>query len=175
MNEEIFNYDKNLEDAIYNIISLVFNNIVRNKNSTLCGGIGIRRSGLCINVISKPKFVYHEVKGCLVAYDEKTGFLHYFQNKPYDNKGFGGRAIELNIKGGKVFKKLGITKKTFNGTLWDTANARKVCEEYFNIEAQRVGIRQQHDRLQVFSSVLINKKVMDIKMEIAGISLIKER
>lgn len=175
MKEEIFNYDKSLEGAIFNITSLVFNNIVRGKNSTLIGGIGIRRSGLCINVISKPKFVYHEVKGCLVAYDEKTGFLHYFQHKPHDNKGFSGREMQLNVRGGRVFKKLGVTKKIYNGTLWDTANARKVCEEYFNIEVQRIGFRQQYDKLQVFSSVSINKKVMDIKMEIAGISLICNR
>ena len=170
---EAFDYDEKYKNAVNNITGLNFHNIVRHKNSSFAHKF-LPRCTIGLNLIKLPTFVFEIVEDNIISLDENTGFIKAYKLKKGSKGGFANRKITLPIKGGKVFSKLGISKITFCGDIWDDYSAYEFAYKYYGIdEVVQIGYRQQFDNLQLYTGALINKKIIDIKMEIIGIGVIK--
>lgn len=127
------------------------------SNGTMLGS-PLPRGCLNITVDQIPKFIYRQAGNTFYA--EADGLVQCFQYNKYDNKGFAGRAITLDVLGrGKVFKERGTTKVTFNGTLWDTYNATLVAACELNTNLYQIGVRDQ--RAGYFCSFYCTQELMN--------------
>lgn len=171
-NNEAFEYDKKLEKPLKNIVSLNFYNIVISKNSSFSHNF-LPRCCIGLELVKLPEFIYEIVDNNIIAYDENTGFIKAFKLKQGSKGGFANREITLPIRGGKVFSKLGISKINFCGDIWDDYSAYEFAYKYYGIdEIVQIGYRQQFDKLQIYTGASIDKRIIDIKMEIIGIRAI---
>lgn len=172
-NNEAFNYDKKLEKSVNNIIGLNFFNIVTHRNSSF-GHNFLPRCCIGLEVFKMPKFIYEIVDNNIIAYDEETGFISAYRLKKGSKGGFANREIILPIRGGKVFSKLGITKISFIGNIWDDYSSYEFAKEYYKIkESISISYKKRYSKLDLYTSAHINKEVVDIKMKIIGISEVK--
>ena len=170
---EAFDYDKKYENAVNNIAGLNFHNIVGHKNSSFAHKF-LPRCTIGLNLIKLPTFVFEIVEDNIISLDENTGFIKAYKLKKGSKGGFANRKITLSIKGGKVFSKLGISKITFCGDIWDDYSAYQFAYKYYGVdEVIPIGYRQQFDKLQIYTGASIDKRIIDIKMEIIGIGAIK--
>lgn len=170
---EAFDYDEKYKKAVDNITGLNFHNIVRHKNSSFAHDF-LPRCTIGLNLINLPTFIFEIVEDNIISLDKNTGFIKAYKWKKGSNGGFANRKITLPIRGGKVFSKLGISKITSCGDIWDDYSAYEFAYKYYGIdEVVQIGYRHQFDKLQLYTGALINKKIIDIKMEIIGIGVIK--
>lgn len=171
-NNEAFNYDEKFKNAVNNITSLNFHNIVIHKNSSFARDF-LPRCTIGLNLINLPTFIFEIVEDNIISLDENTGFIKAYKWKKGSKGGFANRKITLPIRGGKVFSKLGISKVDFCGDIWDDYSAYEFAYKYYGIdEIVQIGYRQQFDKLQIYTGASIDKRIIDIKMEIIGIRAI---
>ncbi|MBL3520284.1 hypothetical protein H0A43_07335 [Arcobacter lanthieri] len=171
-NNEAFDYDKNLDKPLKNIVSLNFYNIVISKNSSFAHNF-LPRCCIGLELIQLPKFIYEIVENNIIAYDENTGFISAFKLKKGSKGGFANRPITLPIKGGKVFSKLGISKITFLGDIWDDITSYNFAKEYYGIkETIPIGYKKRFAKLDIYTGAQLNKEIIETKMKIIGIGAI---
>ena len=120
-----------------------------------------------------PKFeVYHFIDGkYLVSYDKNTGAVNCYEYERGSTRGFAGAEITLPIYGlGKVFKNKGTTKMTFKGSLWNTGEAYRAAANFFNTDLHSIAYTKWGDN-GCGISVLIDRKVFNMKLKMAGIAM----
>lgn len=157
-----------IKKAVKNIRSFEVNNITDMDNSSIYPSPWPHKSCMNLKMIKGPKFIYHDLGNYLVAYCEETGLVSSFEYNPRTHNGFAGREFILPIKGGSVFKNMGVTNRSYKGTLWDTQPAKNAADEHFGIKTVSVGYKTINDRFDCYSGCEINKAVYEMVLNLAG-------
>ncbi|QXF35197.1 hypothetical protein CE143_20015 [Photorhabdus luminescens] len=110
-------------------------------------------------VVDKFKFdKYYEIcDGIFVA--ECDGLVHCYEHKKGTAEGFAGCTIVLPVfEKSVVFNKKAIRRRVFNGSLWNTVNAKHKAQEYLNTKLFGIGIRESC--YEVYSGALATETFM---------------
>lgn len=125
------------------VFSIVINNL---SNGIHCGEV-IKQGtlGLVVDSINKNR-VYKRYGDVLVSNTDGVWSGYTINNN--DRSGFGGRETTLSICGeSPVFKNKGVIKKTFKGTLWDTAKDKRKCIQLAGCELVNVSLKLSNDQV----------------------------
>lgn len=128
-----------------------------NTTAMYCGK-PVPKGCLGIKISRRPEFIYQRIGNHFVAHD--SGIVHHYTYSPGTKEGFAGREITIPVSGvGKVFRDKGVTRMTFKGSLWNSADGAKAAKDLLGEEIYSIGIAAPRDR--GYASAMITKSFLD--------------
>lgn len=128
------------------------------------------RCSVYLEMQKTPEFKYYHFleDKYLVSYDDFTGAVHTYEYCKGTTDGFAGSVITLSICDPATGD---ATDRTFKGSLWDTGAASRAAAKFFDIETVKVAFTEWRKR-GGGCSIDIDKRVLDMKLKMAGIAFI---
>lgn len=171
-----------IHDAVANITAFEVCNIQRYERAKVFPSPYPHRSAFNLRVKQKPSFdLFHAVpaqplhkwdraKEYFVSRCEKTGFFNSYTHSPGTRDGFAGAKIELWFPGGGengAFSQLGRHKKVFEGSLWDTVEAKRAADTYFGVTTTSVAFCEGRNGCPI--SAEIDVRIFNAILRMAGL------
>lgn len=114
---------------------------INNLTPGIWCGQPIPKGCLNVRVDHMPMFTEYKQVGNVI-WAETEDFVSCYMYEAGSTRGFAGRSITLPITGiGKVFKNKGVTRVTYKGSLWDSAEAVRTVEKLIGQRIWHIGVR----------------------------------